>query len=566
MLNSLSISTRLAVGFGITVLLLLTAIGLGCRGLALQNAVTQTLVANNLASTQSLARVKELPVECSILVMSLFSTNDPDMIEKIVDDVRKNREKLDALIVEVGRNLQGEAEQIGLIKQGREAYFAVIDKSFDHLLHGRRAEGIDVLSGEGSEKLRTLLSHIDGLIAHEKQSALDAAHSAEASFHKERGLLLGIGLISALCATAFAVIIARGITRPLRASMLALERVAEGDLTPRLSVSTRDEMGRMADALNRALESLSLAMRAIGGNAGRLSDSSEKLNSVSRQMGTNANETLIQARVVSSAGKVVSENVQTVAASTEEMGACIEQIAKSSNDAADVAAQAVRMAEQTNATVAKLGTSSAEIGEVIKVITTIAARTNLLALNATIEAARAGEAGKGFAVVATEVKELAKGTAEATEEISARIETIQRDTRNAVEAIGQIGEIIHKISNYQGTIASSVEQQHATTSEMSRNITAAAGGSIEIAQNIVGVADAAESTNNGANDVQTAAGDLAALSDDLRRLVAQFQCGDTEADLADDLGEDPVAELARPVNRVSSLSHAKADRAVLQKN
>jgi methyl-accepting chemotaxis protein len=178
---------------------------------------------------------------------------------------------------------------------------------------------------------------------------------------------------------------------------------------------------------------------------------------------------------------------------------------------------------RTNTTVAKLGESSAEIGNVVKVITSIAQQTNLLALNATIEAARAGEAGKGFAVVANEVKELAKQTAKATEDISRKIEAIQTDTKGAVEAIGKIGQIINQINDLQNTIASAVEEQTATTGEIGRNVVEAAKGSNEIAHNITGVAQAAQSTTEGASETKRAADDLSRMANDLQRLVGQFK-------------------------------------------
>ncbi len=152
------------------------------------------------------------------------------------------------------------------------------------------------------------------------------------------------------------------------------------------------------------------------------------------------------------------------------------------------------MRPETNATVSSLGESSAEIGNVVKVITSIAEQTNLLALNATIEAARAGEAGKGFAVVANEVKELAQETARATEDIARRVEAIQSDTTGAVDAINRISAIIERINDFQTTISSAVEEQTATTAEMSRNVTEASTGAVQIAKNIAGVAQAARDT------------------------------------------------------------------------
>ena len=259
--------------------------------------------------------------------------------------------------------------------------------------------------------------------------------------------------------------------------------------------------------------------RTIGQSAAALVSSADDLTSLSQQMSANAEETSAQATTVSAAGEQVSNSVQTIAAGSEEMAASIREIAKNSSDAVMIASEAVKATEATNATVTKLGESSAEIGQVIKVITSIAQQTNLLALNATIEAARAGEAGKGFAVVANEVKELAKGTARATEDISAKIEAIQTDTRSAIEAIGQIRSIIHKISDYQHSIAGAVEEQSATTSEMSRNVAEAAKGSSEIAQNIAGVAQAASSTSAGANETEAAASELARLGAELHKLV-----------------------------------------------
>ena len=190
-----------------------------------------------------------------------------------------------------------------------------------------------------------------------------------------------------------------------------------------------------AVAMRAVMESI---LKRVGESSSAMAAAAEELSAVSTIMSSNAEETSVQSGVVSAASAEVSRNTQTVATGIDEMGVSIREIAKNATDAARVATSAVKVAEATNATIAKLGESSLEIGNVIKVITSIAQQTNLLALNATIEAARAGEAGKGFAVVANEVKELAKETAKATEDISLKIEAIQSDTKSAVDAIDQI--------------------------------------------------------------------------------------------------------------------------------
>lgn len=302
-------------------------------------------------------------------------------------------------------------------------------------------------------------------------------------------------------------------------TVVAAER---GDLTRDVTVRGGDAVGQMGDALGRFFGNLRSSLSTIAGNASDVGRSSEQLNAVSQRMSGNASETSKQASVVSAAAEQVNKNVQTVATGAEEMSASIREIAKNANQAAQVASSAVRVADSTNTTVAKLGESSAEIGKVIKVITSIAQQTNLLALNATIEAARAGEAGKGFAVVANEVKELAKETARATEDIGRKIEAIQGDTKSAVDAIGRISKIIDEIADIQNTIACAVEEQTATTNEISRNVVEAARGSAEIAQNITGVATAAESTSRGAEETQSAARELSRMAAELQRLVSQF--------------------------------------------
>jgi methyl-accepting chemotaxis protein len=303
-------------------------------------------------------------------------------------------------------------------------------------------------------------------------------------------------------------------------------RVTMGDETVMLEYSAlTDGQGKRIGSMAtwRVISERELFRVSVNKNADKVTSSSEQLSGVAREMLNNADYTTSQADVVAAASSSVSGAVASVAASAEEMSATVREIARSANEAAKVATNAVRAADETNRTVAHLGESSSEIGKVIKTITSIAQQTNLLALNATIEAARAGEAGKGFAVVANEVKELAKQTAHATEDISRKIEAIQTNTRGAVAAIQQIGAIIGQINDFQTTIASAVEEQAATTKEIARNAADAAESSTMILNNIGSVTSASRSTATGAANTLRAAEELARLATDLRTALDQFE-------------------------------------------
>jgi methyl-accepting chemotaxis protein len=298
---------------------------------------------------------------------------------------------------------------------------------------------------------------------------------------------------------------------------------AKGDLTQPITVTGTDAAGQMAAGLVQLLADLRANISTIGQTAMGVASSSEELTAIAQQLTNSSQDASEQASGASSSSERVSANVGVVAASSEEMLASIREISKSATEAARVAKTAVGMANGTNQTISKLGVSSQEIGKVIKVITSIAQQTNLLALNATIEAARAGEAGKGFAVVANEVKELAKETARATEEIGQKIDAIQTDTAAAVKAIGEVSEIINQVNDISSTIASAVEEQTATTNEIGRNVNDAARGSSEIAQNIGRVASATGQTTAGAKDTQTAARALNEMAAQLQMLVSRFR-------------------------------------------
>jgi methyl-accepting chemotaxis protein len=441
--------------------------------------------------------------------------------ERVDADMRE-LEKLAPMFV-----LQANRDRVAHIKEQLPRYKEVQDESIKAANSGARDAVVQ--AGNHYADVGTPLN--DAIVKVLDELADSAAglfqHDQDALLSANRSLLL-ILIIATCVAIGTGIFIAfflsRGISGATASVLHQAEAIASGDLTGEdVIVTSQDELGDLTTAMNRMHASLTKVIESISQNAQNVANASEEFSSVSQQISANSEETSAQAATVANATEQVNRNLQTVATATEEMSASIQEIAKNATQAAKVASDAMISATETNAIVNKLGVSSAEIGQVIKVITSIAQKTDLLALNATVEAARAGEVGAGFAVVANEVKELAKQTATATEDISRKIEAIQTDTKAAVTAIGSISGIIAQVNEISGTIAAAVEEQSATTNEMSRSLTEAARGAGDVAKNIQGVAEAASNTSHGATDSQKAASALAEMSTQLRQLVGQFK-------------------------------------------
>ena len=352
--------------------------------------------------------------------------------------------------------------------------------------------------------------------------AVDAQRGVEAQRGSVTRLLVGaaVGVVAVL---AMGLLLVRSLVGPLRRVQAVLDGLAEGDLTGHADVDSRDEVGQMAAALERATARLRTTVRDIDQAAHELADSSADLSRVSARMSDSAAGSAANALQVSATAGEVSEHVQAVAAGTEQMSASIREIAKSTASASSVATDAVEIAQSTTALVTQLGDSSTQIGNVVKLISSIAEQTNLLALNATIEAARAGDAGKGFAVVAGEVKDLADQTGSATEDIERRVSAIQRDTEQAVEAITRISAVIDQVNDTQATIAAAIEEQTATSSDMSRGVAEAATGSASIADTVGEVARLAGDTTEASATTRSAADGLSDVSLRMQGLVGQFR-------------------------------------------
>jgi len=406
-----------------------------------------------------------------------------------------------------------------------------------------------VLEAEGeSEKIA---KEIDEVAAQLTEHAQEVAHQADMLGQQAMRLLLGVGGGAVVLGLVVAALMTRVIAGPIRRAAAALTALREGDTSQTLPAVGRDETAKLAEAYEtlrertqegerlrreneetqrRAEEERKQAMtqladefeREVGAVIQSVASASTELGEVATSLGSSAEEAGQQATSVSSSAEQASANVNTVASSTQELTNSIHEISQRVDEAAQKAKGAVETANTANQKITSLDEAAEQIGEVVQQIQDIAEKTNLLALNATIEEARAGEAGKGFAVVADEVKSLASQTHKATEDISQRIQRVQSETKEAVSAINDVGQIIHQIDEAAGNVASAVEEQDSATRDISRNAEEASMGTTNVAEGITNVSDAAKQVGASATQVQTSVGDLSQQAENLRKQADSF--------------------------------------------
>lgn len=342
---------------------------------------------------------------------------------------------------------------------------------------------------------------------------------------QSRKVTITVGLFIIITGCSVFWVMSTRMVRPIRNMVARLQDIAEGegDLTQRLEIDTHDELGEMARWFNLFADKLQNSLRRIGEQAQSVTIASRELNGISGDLETTTLATSEQSMRASDGSTEVSGHVQRATDGVTQMEVSIGEISRNVHEVSQVARTAVYAANQTTSTVVELEESSGKIDNVLKVISSIAEQTNLLALNATIEAARAGEAGKGFAVVANEVKELAKETAKATDDVRKLVESIAASSHAAVDAIGDISKIINQIDSNQTAIAGAVEQQATTANEVGTTIAQASNITGDIAESIRDVADTAQGNAEHSAKLLQSAKAMAMTAEELQRIVSEFQ-------------------------------------------
>ncbi len=553
MLKNMKIGTRLILAFGLVLVMLLVNGGISFRmieGLSdditilAEDRMPKVELANDISDNINIiARALR-----NIIIDTSKETQQAELlrIEKARDTIGKNIDSLQKTV----KSKEGLVKVQALL-DARIAYIEVYKQYIEHV----KASDLDKAKGMLLTTIRAAqtkyFAACEDLITFQTKLSMDTAKEANAAANRAETMIVVLMLVAFVVGAIAALLIIRSITGPVALTVQLAETMAKGDLTAKLDIDQKDEIGVMATSMNGTLGQLRTMISEIIVGINTLSNSSTDLAAVSRQLSSSAHETAQKSGTVATAAEEMSSNIHSVSAAmeqsssnvslvataTEEMTATVNEISQSAEKAREVSEKAVKQSQATSEKITALGESARKVGKVTEAITEISEQTNLLALNATIEAARAGEAGKGFAVVANEIKELARQTAAATVDIKSQISDMQTNTSSTIGDIEEITAVILEINNVINGIATAVVEQSAATNEIAGNISQASQGIMEvnesvaqstvviaeITQNIAEINQEATQVGESSSQVQASAQGLSDLAGQLQALMKKFK-------------------------------------------
>ncbi len=552
MLKNFKIGSRLGLGFGIILALMMIVGGYAVNVVKSLHNKTETLVTQNMVHTEEANRIIGNINLIARALRNIIINDDREFWVDELNSVDKCRLSIAKSLEVLDKGLKDDVSRARLkeVTDLRPTYIKTTQAYVEMVKNGEIDKAKNLLYKELRKIQRDYLKSVDDLIVQQTELAKNLGREA-ASEAKNTNLIIGAMLLtSVVLGGLLAIFIIRSITTPVTKASALADTMAKGDFTSKLDINQKDEIGSMAKALNTMADQLGGMIREIIGGVNQLTSSSNDMAAVSRQLTSAARDTSDKAGMVASATEEMSANIQSVSAameqstnnvnmvasSTEEMTATVHEIAQSAEKARFISEGAVKQSQLASDKMAELGESAKRISRVTETITEISEQTNLLALNATIEAARAGEAGKGFAVVANEIKELARQTAAATVDIKNQINEMQNTTATTVHDIGKITEVIADINSVINGIATAVEEQSAASSEIADNIAQTSQGIAEvnvnvsqstmviadITRDITGINQQSSQVEEGSRQVQENAQDLAKLAHQLEGLVKRF--------------------------------------------
>ncbi len=555
--SNLSTKKKLSIAFGVLLVIISAVVAFAVMQMAAMNRATSEIAEQRMFEMRYLELVRnDVNVTRGTELLWLLVSPQEEIsqyrqkldsaLQKLVQDMNQGHERFEAVASEEDRNLYKQFEEalqkcVGLHNQ------------ILSLRQAGKQEEARRLAIAQQPLMEAMHDAIEKVVVQSNRGADVAAQRAASTYERARNITLALLALAIAIGVAFTIIVSNSISTPLHIATAFFKRVSEGDLSQNPSaenLARQDEIGDLAHAALAMSENLRKLLREISNGVQTVASSATQLSAASTQtaqgvkamaeksstVAAAAEESCATTTSVSTSMEKASANLTSVAGATEQMSSTVAEIASNSEKARVISEKAMAQAQTISTIMSELGRAAQEIGKVTETITDISAQTNLLALNATIEAARAGTAGKGFAVVANEIKELAKQTSEATEDIKAKIAGVQNSTTGAVQTIETITGVIKEIGNTVASTAAAIEEQATVTKNVAGEIAQAtavvrevndqvaqtASVSRSIASDIATVNSATAGIREGGAQVQSSATELSRLSEQLKVLVAQF--------------------------------------------